>query len=91
MQRGGKREGAGRKFGSTNKITQKEFSHFVSESDIEGVIKAGIEKAKSGDSRWGAFILERYFGKLTTSIDVQETKPLLVFDFPKRDSYLKET
>ncbi len=82
MQRGGKRPGSGRKFGSTNKITLKEFASYISESDIKAVIRAGVGKAKKGDSRWGVFILERYFGKLTASNDIQDTKPLLVFNVP---------
>jgi hypothetical protein len=42
----------------------------VSEEDIPEVIKAGVTKAKKGDSVWGKILLEYCYGRPQNHIDV---------------------
>lgn len=66
MAKGGKREGAGRKKGS---ITKPRFSDYVSESDVEKLVKKAMELAKNGDTTMLKFVLEHQFGKAMQPVE----------------------
>jgi len=80
-QNGGKREGAGRKAGSRNSLTQKLLREVISVDDQAAIVRKGLEKAKSGDNDLIKFFLEHIHGKVPQQLDVNSTSQLEVIFF----------
>ena len=69
MDRGGKREGAGRKLGSRNSLTKQLLKNVISEKDKEAILNKAILKAKDGDKDLIKFFLEQFYGKAPQQLD----------------------
>lgn len=75
MAHGGKREGAGRKKGSTQK---PKITDFITDKEVQDIISAAKTKAKEGDTRMLTFILEQIFGKAPQSIEANMQGSLVI-------------
>lgn len=71
---GGKREGAGRKKGST---TRPQLRDFYTEEELKTFIEDLKEKAKT-DTNIMKFVAEQVFGKAVQPIGNDDGKPLIV-------------
>ena len=69
MDRGGKREGAGRKLGSRNSLTKQLLKDVVTKKDKSEILKKALSKAKEGDKDLIKFFLEQFYGKAPQQLD----------------------
>lgn len=75
--RGGKREGAGRPLGATNK---PKLSDHLSAEEIELLVSIAKRKAEEGDTNMMKFILEQIFGRARQNIGLdggEDGKPIV--------------
>lgn len=60
MAKGGRQPGAGRPKGST---TKPRFSDYITEKDVNALVKKALELASQGNDNMIKFCLEHHFGK----------------------------
>jgi len=65
-QHGGKRDGAGRKLGSTKR---PQISDYVTEKEVKGLLKEAKKLAKKGDGNMIRFLIDHCFGRAKQAIE----------------------
>lgn len=88
MTLGGKRQGAGRKKGLTNRPI---FRNAVTEAQANRLIAKAIKMADEGDTNMLKFVLEQIYGKAVQPLGNEDGKALLIsFDATFTPSTPKE-